>query len=113
MTIANEIITLKQGDQLEKRLATLSRRVKSDYKAQKMGSKRKDLLYKRTTVYILDGEVVSVNEITQEKELVNEQAQQFQQLAESLRDEVDRIPEQLQTFTTSLVKQGQTIDKVN
>ena len=30
-----------------------------------------------------------------------------------LRDEVDRMSEQLQTFTTSLVNQGQTIDKVN
>ena len=58
--ITNEIITLKQVDRLEKRLATLSRRVKSDYRVQKMGSKRNELLHKCTTVYILDGEIVSV-----------------------------------------------------
>ena len=111
--IINEMITLKQVDRLEKRLGTLSRRVKSNYKAQKMGSKRNELLHKCTIVYILDGEVVSVSEIAQEKELANEQAQQFRQLAEGLREEVDSISEKLQMFTTSLVNQGQTIDKVS
>ena len=49
-------------------------------------------------MYTLDGKVVSVNEITQEKELINEQAQQFPQLAESLRVEVDRMSEQLHSL---------------
>ena len=62
-------------------------------------------------MYVLDGEIVSVRLLR--KKLANEQAQQFQQLAESSREEVDSVSAQLQTFTTSLVNQGQTIDKVS
>ena len=74
-----------------------------------MGSKRNELLHKCTTVYILDGEIVSVRLLRKEP---MSQAQQSQQVAESLREEVDSISAQLQVFTTSLVNQGQTIDKV-
>ena len=76
------------------------------------GRKYQELLQSCTTVYVLEGEVLSAQDAIHEKELANEEAQQFREATESLREEVDKISTQLQAFTGSLVNHGQTIDKV-
>lgn len=59
------------------------------------GRKYQELLQGYTTVYVLEGEVLSALDAIHEKELANEQAQQFREAAESLKDEVDKISRQL------------------
>ena len=63
-----------------------------------------------TNVYILEGEVLSAQDAIHE-ELADEQAQQFREAAEHLRNEVDSISTQLQAFTGSMINHGKTIDK--
>lgn len=45
-------------------------------------------------------------------ELANEQAQQFREAAECLREEVDKLSMELQAFTGSMVNCGQAIDEL-
>ena len=104
------ITLIRQCDRLESRFRTLCRKINS--KARVYGRQRQELLQKSTTVYILEVKVVTLKEAIEGKEVANEEAQRFREMAEGLMYEVDRITEQLQTFTAQLENRGQTVDKV-
>ena len=72
--IANEIITLKHTERLDKRLALLAREMKVKIQGAS-GRKYQELLQSCTTVYVLKGEVLSAQNAIHEKELANEEAQ--------------------------------------
>ena len=85
--IANEII---RTEKLDKRLALLAREMKVKIQGAS-GRKYQELLQCCTTVYVQKGEVLSAQDTIHEKKLANEEAQQFREAAESLREEVDKI----------------------
>ena len=62
-------------------------------------------------MFVLEGEVLSTQDAIHDMELANEQAQQFREAAECLR-EVDKLSVELQAFTGRMVNRRQTIDKV-
>ena len=88
--IANEITTLRPTERLEKRLALLARKTKAKIQGAS-GRKYQEHLQSCTNVYVLEGEVLSAQDDIHEKELADEQAQQFREAAEHLRNEVDAI----------------------